>query len=296
VLTSTRTHSGANAFHANDPSIVSDQYLISPPIAVPVGQDSPNLQFWNHQTMESNTSTSCFDGSIIEISTTLNMTWTQITTGLLTDPYNGPISGSYSNPLAGKNAWCGDPQDWLNSIVDLNSYAGQTVQFRFRLGSDTSASREGWYIDDVKVQTCVPSALADLQINKTSWPALAMPGHAITYTIVITNAGPVSVTDAVVMDTFPASINTVSWTCSASNGSCSALNGGGNISTTVTLSNTGTATFIATGIVDAAAIGTLTNTATVAPPFGITDPNLDDNSSTATNTITQLVFLPLVMK
>jgi len=142
----------------------------------------------------------------------------------------------------------------------------------------------------------VPSALADLQINKTSWPALAVPGYAITYTIVITNAGPAAVTDATVMDTFPASINAVSWTCSAANGSCSALNGSGNISTTVTLSNTGTATFIATGTVDAAATGTLSNTATVAPPLGITDLNLDDNSSTATNTITQLVFLPLVMK
>lgn len=296
VLTSTRTHSGANAFHANDPSTVSDQRLVSPPIAVPAGQDLPNLQFWNHQTMESNTSTSCFDGGIIEISTTLNMTWTQITTGLLTDPYDGPISTSHSNPLGGKNAWCGDPQDWLNSIVDLNAYAGQTVQFRFRLGSDSSVGREGWYIDDVKVQTCVPSALADLQIDKTGWPALAAPGHAITYTIVITNAGPMSVTNATVMDTFPASINTVSWTCSAANGSCGVLNGSGNISTTVTLSNTGTATFIATGTVDAAATGTLSNTAIVTPPLGITDQNLDDNSSTVTNTITQLVFLPLVMK
>ncbi len=59
-----------------------------------------------------------------------------------------------SNPLAGLQAWCGDPQDWLNSIVDINTYAGQTVQFRFRVGTDSSVSREGWSIDDVVVQSC----------------------------------------------------------------------------------------------------------------------------------------------
>jgi hypothetical protein len=156
ALSGARTHSGVNAFHADDPDAISDQQLVTPPIVVPAGQDSPTLQFWNHQTMEQDTSTSCFDGGILEISTTLNMTWTQITTGLQTDPYDGPISSSYSNPLAGKNAWCGDPQDWLNSIVDLDAYAGQTVQFRFRLGSDTTVSREGWYIDDVYVKSCQP--------------------------------------------------------------------------------------------------------------------------------------------
>ena len=49
-------------------------------------------------------------------------------------------------------------------MVDLDAYAGQTVQFRFRLGTDTSVSREGWYIDDVKVQSCAtfdPPMFAD---------------------------------------------------------------------------------------------------------------------------------------
>ena len=40
-------------------------------------------------------------------------------------------------------------------VADLDAYAGQTARFRFRLGSDSSVSREGWYIDDVKVQSCI---------------------------------------------------------------------------------------------------------------------------------------------
>ncbi|MCZ7651068.1 MAG: immune inhibitor A [Thermoanaerobaculia bacterium] len=149
-----RVHSGNYSWHANDPASVSDQRLVSPPIALPAGQGPLTFQFWNHQTLEDRTG-GCYDGGILEISTNGGATWTQIVApALLTDPYDGPVSTGYSNPLAGLAAWCGDPQDWLNSIVDVDAYAGQTVQFRFRLGSDTIASREGWYIDDVKVQAC----------------------------------------------------------------------------------------------------------------------------------------------
>ena len=38
--------------------------------------------------------------------------------------------------------------------MDLSAYAGQTVQLRFRLATDNTVAREGWYIDDVTVQTC----------------------------------------------------------------------------------------------------------------------------------------------
>ncbi|MFZ1391276.1 MAG: hypothetical protein WAS23_06790, partial [Dokdonella sp.] len=54
-------------------------------------------------------------------------------------------------------AWCGDPQDWSRTIVDLDNRAGQTVQFRFRLATDASTGRmpDGFYLDDVEVQGCV---------------------------------------------------------------------------------------------------------------------------------------------
>ena len=56
--------------------------------------------------------------------------------------------------FSGLQAWCGDTQEWLNSVVDLSSHAGQDVTFRFRLGTDNLINREGWYIDDIKVQGC----------------------------------------------------------------------------------------------------------------------------------------------
>lgn len=151
ALVGTRTHSGIKAWRATAPSTTSDQRLVSPSITVPSGQTPVNLQFWNYQMLESRTG-GCYDGGILEVSTNAGSTWTQITSGLLTDPYDGPFGGG--NPLGSVNAWCGSPQDWLNSIVNLAPYAGQTVQFRFRAGTDTGVGTEGWYVDDVVVQAC----------------------------------------------------------------------------------------------------------------------------------------------
>lgn len=152
-----RVNSGAASMLAVDVANVSDQVLESPEIAVPVGQLPISLSFWNHQTLEDNSTTACYDGGILEISTDGGSNFTQVDNSkLYTDPYDGPVNGGFSNPLADLNAWCGDPQDWLNSVVDLNDYEGQNIIIRFRLGTDSSVSREGWYIDDVQVQSCVP--------------------------------------------------------------------------------------------------------------------------------------------
>lgn len=153
-----RTHSGANAFNAEDVAAVSDQYLVSPALVLPTGSAPLTLQFWNHQTIEDSGS-GCFDGAVVEISIDDGATWTRLESELLTDPYDGPVSTGFSNPIGGENAWCGDPQDWLESIVDLDAFAGETVRFRFRLATDSSVGREGWYIDDVVVQGCENAGL-----------------------------------------------------------------------------------------------------------------------------------------
>ena len=100
------------------------------------------------------------------------------TADLLTDPYDGPVSTCCSNPLQNLQAWCGDPQDWLNSVADIDAYAGQTVNFRFRLGTDSSVAREGWYLDDVKVQSCIADTMpfiGDFETGDTSQWSAAFP-------------------------------------------------------------------------------------------------------------------------
>ena len=69
--------------------------------------------------------------------------------------------------MAGLNAWC-NATAYFNTIADVSAYAGQTVQFRMRLGSDSSVSDSGWDVDDVTVQSCqTPTAvtLTDLSVN-----------------------------------------------------------------------------------------------------------------------------------
>ena len=160
AISSSNTHSGVAAFWGEDVAQVSDQYLVTPPIDVSTAGGSPTLQFWNHQTIEDGGS-GCYDGAVVEISDDGGNSWTRLEPELLTDPYDGPVDDRFSNPLATENAWCGDPQDWLESIVDIGAWAGglpegAPVHFRFRLATDSSVGRsEGWKIDDIKVQSCV---------------------------------------------------------------------------------------------------------------------------------------------
>ncbi|HOP21923.1 MAG TPA: S8 family serine peptidase [Gammaproteobacteria bacterium] len=144
------------SWHAEDPTSVSDQRLVSPAVILPVGQNPLTLSYQNHQTIEDN-APNCWDGGILEISTDGGSNWTYLEDSkMLTDNYTGTFSGT-ANPLTGQDflGWCGDPQDWTKSVVDLNDYAGQTVQFRFRLGSDGSVGRTaGWVIDNIEVKSC----------------------------------------------------------------------------------------------------------------------------------------------
>jgi lysyl endopeptidase len=179
TLSGSMVHGGSFAWYAQDPDSVSDQRLVSPPVDLPSSGSGLTLQYWNHQEMESSYD-GCYDGGILEISTDGGATWTQLpTTVMQTDPYDGTVSSSYSNPLAGLQAWCGDPQDWLRSVADINAYAGHTVNFRFRLGSDSSVNRDGWHIDDLKVQSCVvpdpPFFADDFESGTTDAWSVVMP-------------------------------------------------------------------------------------------------------------------------
>jgi hypothetical protein len=56
--------------------------------------------------------------------------------------------------LNGANAWCGGANSYAQSKVDLSAYAGSSVYFRFRFGTDGIKGVDGWRIDDVLVQAC----------------------------------------------------------------------------------------------------------------------------------------------
>src|SRR5262249_48040649 len=94
--------------------------------------------------------------------------------------------------------------------------------------------------------TYVPQA--DLQITKTDNTTTPLPGTTHTYTIVVTNAGPRSVTGAAVADTFPANFTGVTWKATATGGATGfTASGSGNISDTVTMPAGSAITYLVTG-------------------------------------------------
>ena len=184
ALSSARANSPTMSFYALDPTTLSDQRLVSPPLALP---DLPGLtlQFHNYQAFETpNSDGRCWDAGILEVTTDAGMNWTKVTQPLLlTDPYdnviwndtpgNNPITNDHGATLA----WCDELQPFTASVVDISDWAGDTVQFRWRLGSDSAAGGEGWYIDDVKIQSCDGTIFtAGFEGNDFSeWPIVVTP-------------------------------------------------------------------------------------------------------------------------
>ena len=166
TLSQSNPFNGAWHFSGDDVSSVSDQQLASPAIVLPVDELPITLNFWHAPNMETSSS-GCFDGGILEVSNDGGSTWTQVADGdLLIGGYTGPISTQYNNPLGGQDAWCGE-SSYINTIVDMSAYAGDTVQFRMRLATDTSVSAPGWDVDDVTVQSCVDSVPSSIALTKT---------------------------------------------------------------------------------------------------------------------------------
>ncbi len=127
-------------------------------------------------------------------------------------------------------------------------------------------------------------ASADLSITKTDGVTTATPGGSVTYTITASNAGPSSATGATVADTFPASL-TCTWTCAGAGGGTCTASGSGNINDIVNLPSGGSVTYTASCTISASASGTLCNTATVAAPASVTDPDPANNSATDCDTL-----------
>jgi uncharacterized repeat protein (TIGR01451 family) len=135
---------------------------------------------------------------------------------------------------------------------------------------------------------------ADLSITVTDGAITATPGSPVTYTIAVSNAGPSVASGATVVDTFPAVLTGVTWTCSFSgSGSSGAASGSGNINQTINLSAGGSATYTVNATIAPSATGMLSNTAMVSPPLGTADPAPANNSATDTDTLISTATLTI---
>jgi hypothetical protein len=159
VLSTEQSHSPTHAWFVPDDSLVTDSRLWTSQ-AIQLGS-ADTLTFWHQYQFEGTN----YDGSVLEISTDLGDSWTDLGAYITANGYNGTISSGFSNPLSGRQAWTGDLNEWTEVSVDLSSFTGQQVMIRWRLGCDSSIGDVGWYIDDVQITSPLPPSPAPTLIS-----------------------------------------------------------------------------------------------------------------------------------
>lgn len=173
----TTAYLGAYSAFAPDLGTLSDQRLTSiSSVAIPANATGAALSFRHRYEFES-AGTYNYDGGVLDLSTDGGASWVSAYNYFTGGEYNGLTSSS--NIMGAAPAWTGSTNGQFVPVeVNLMPFAGQSVRFRFRLGTDASVSREGWYIDDVKVTiggscgTSTSTTTATLTPTATPFPCL----------------------------------------------------------------------------------------------------------------------------
>lgn len=157
----TAAHSGTfSAFAPGTPSVTDLQLTLDSDITIPADATNATLTFWHRFNFEGSGS-NYFDGGVLENSTDSGATWADAGAFITSGGYNGTISTNFSNPLGGRMAWGQNPNgtNFAQVTVDLVSFAGKALRFRFREGTDSSVASGGWWVDDVRLDLsgdCAP--------------------------------------------------------------------------------------------------------------------------------------------
>jgi len=175
---------------------------------------------------------------------------------------------------------------WVDGVLEASgAVSGSLDTGTFAIGRDGACCDSfNGLIDEAKIYNYALSSseirsdasATDLAISKSA-PASVTAGQTITWTITVTNNGPLSATNVSVSDTLPATTSFVSAT--PSQGTCS-----GTATVTCglnTIANGGTATI--TIVANANSAGNVTNTATVSATES--DPVSSNNSASAATVV-----------
>ena len=281
ITTNGVSDSAPNSAFALDAATAAENALVSPVFAVSSG--SAQLTFWHNYNLASHTvshpkSVTYYDGGVLEISIG-GAAFADITSvggSFVSGAYNGTLSTGTGNALAGRQAWVASSGGWVSTTVNLPaSAAGQNVQLRWvcSTASPNPYTAVGWFVDSIALQDtfsqcCVPGA--DLSVSQQlSSPIIV--GQNLTYTLHVTNFGPLNASSVTITDTLPSNVSFVSATPGC-------INLGGSVACLAnSLVAGGSTNFSIT--VSPSAAGQLTNTAIVSSSTA--DPNVLNNESTS---------------
>lgn len=96
---------------------------------------------------------SAYDGGVLEVSVNGGAFALLTPVGGYPKTFRRSAGGGnpYSGPMPGVPCFAGSITNWTRVEASLAAYAGQSVQLRFRFGSDNGGANEGWYVDDIAV-------------------------------------------------------------------------------------------------------------------------------------------------
>jgi hypothetical protein len=147
------TTSGAYNFWGYDAAEVGNYYIrMTKNIALPPDKTA-YLHFNHAYDFYSNRS-----GGVVEYTINNGASYNDAGSLFTHNGYTGSIAIGYSNPLEGSSAFVTDSDGMISSRLNLNTLAGETVRFRFRIGS-AAYEDLGWLIDDVLIYTCEPQMM-----------------------------------------------------------------------------------------------------------------------------------------
>ena len=144
---------GGFQWHGADLGSVSDATLTSPPLEV--SANTPLTISFEHRHKFEFSDNTYWDGGLVEISTDDGNSWEDATVFGADPTYIGTI-GNPVNPIDGKLAYADTnaayPATEVEALEFGQALAGQTIRFRFRIGTDGAAGDLGWDIDNIAVE------------------------------------------------------------------------------------------------------------------------------------------------
>ena len=162
--------SAPNAIFTNDPNTSGTAELVSPAIAL---ENLPHKLTFRHfyQTDFE------FDGCVLEVSVNGGAFADIISAGgvFVTGGYDTTLVGG---TLGGRRSWTGQQSGYITTEVNLPaSTNGQSVRFRWRIGTDPMEAGTGWWIDDVQVTNAISAVNANAIAIPASGAASPYPSE-----------------------------------------------------------------------------------------------------------------------
>src|SRR5678816_4848409 len=140
-----------NSAFVPDQDGISDKVLDRPGVTITSG--NATMRFRNKFDTEFSDGEFC-GGGMLEVSSPnisgaafLDITDTHVGGIFVSGGYNAELGTSCGNALAGRLAWAASSKGYIDTVINLGpNLAGQTVTFRFRMGTDEAVAAPGVHL------------------------------------------------------------------------------------------------------------------------------------------------------